>query len=111
MYVAVASSTMNLLSLSQYERIWRVACNIDPNAFGLQIVANGVDAALASDAGTLVAAERRHVAHGAISVHPNGPGFQPLGHHERTANALRPYASGQTVHRVVGDPNRFVFVI
>src|ERR1700722_7682120 len=115
MYVAVESSTISFhfehTRLSHYERIWRVARDIDPNALGLQIVANGVDAALASDSGSLVTAEWRHIAHGAIGVHPHGPCFQTLGHHQRATNALRPHTRGEAVHSVVGDPNRLLFVI
>src|SRR6202041_2747154 len=97
--------------LSHYERIWRVARDIDPHALGLQIISDGVDTALASDARALVAAKWRHVAPGAVGVHQHSSGYHPLRHHQRPPNALRPDAGGEPVYGVIGDANRFLFVV
>ena len=65
-------------------------------------------AALAADAGMLHAAERHHVADGAIGVDPDRPGLERGGHAQRPVHVLGPDAGRQAVDRVVGQPHRFL---
>src|SRR5579862_7520738 len=94
---------------SHDEWIWGVAGDVDPDAFGLQVFADGVDTAFAADAGSFVTAEGRHVAHGAIGIHPHRACFQALGHRESAANAFRPDAGRESVYRPIGDAYRVIF--
>ena len=92
-----------LIAHSHDKRIWRVAHNVDPNAFRLQVFSNRVDATFAPNSRTLVAAERRHVAHRPVSVHPNHSRFQLLGHQQGAPDAGGPNARGEAVIVIDSD--------
>src|ERR1700691_5932291 len=94
------SATAPRLALD--EGIGDFADRIDPHALFLEIFADRRQAALAPDAGALVAAERREIADRAIGVDPDGASLQPLRHGEGRADVLRPYPGGEPVLRVVG---------
>src|SRR5690606_2092746 len=81
------------------------------DALGLQVFADHFLPALASNAAALVTAERRHVAHRAVGVHPYRAGLQLLGHAERPAHALRPDARRKPENHVVADRDRLVLVL
>src|SRR6202050_1871659 len=80
--------------LAHYEWIGSVAGDVDPDAFRLQVFADGVDSAFSADSGALVAPEGRHVADGAVGVHPHGAGFEAVGHGQRAADAFCHHAGG-----------------
>src|ERR1051326_5393643 len=88
-----------------------LARNIDPDAFGLKVFANGIDAALAADARSFIAAEWRHITHGAIRIDPHRSRFEPLRHHQRPAYAGRPYSRSKPVDGAVRDAYGLVFVV
>src|SRR5882724_10774169 len=89
---------------------WRILERGDDDAFGFEILIDGLDAALTSHAGTLHAAERHHVAVGAIGIHPDGPYVERLRHTDRTSDALRPNPRYKPVGDVIADQRRLFFV-
>ena len=64
--------------LTQTEWIWRIAFDVDPHAFGLQIFAYRFHATFTAETGSLETAKRRHIAGHAVTVDPHGAGFEPF---------------------------------
>src|SRR6185503_4580115 len=95
--------------LPLYERIRHRRRGGNPHAFHLQVFLDHVLTAIAPDAGALVSAKRREIAHGAIRVDPHRTRLESVGHRQRPAHVLRPDASGQTIHHVIPDRDRFFF--
>src|SRR5438034_4703252 len=84
---------------------------VDPNALYLEIVADRIDAVLAAQAGILVAAERRQMADGTISVHPDRPSLYALGHANGTPDVAGPHARSQAEAHVVCDAHCVLLVL
>src|SRR5690554_7916790 len=84
------------LSLSHHKRIGGSGTGVDPHTFGLHVFADGINAVFAAQARMLVAAKRRHIANGAVSIYPYRPRLNPLGHTEGPADITRPHAGPQT---------------
>src|SRR5262249_49123290 len=99
-----------LLRSPKDKRIGRIAGNIDPDAFRLQIFPDCIDATLTPNTRSLISAERRHIADRAIRVHPHRSGFQFLSHEDRSANIGRPNTRCETIDRTVRDLHGFIFV-
>src|SRR4029434_6166899 len=97
--------------LPLYERIRHRRRGGNPHAFHLQVFLDHVLTALAPDAGALVSAKRREIAHGAIRGDPKRTRLESVGHRQRPAHVLRPDASGQTIHHVIPDRDRFFFIL
>src|SRR5262249_9413653 len=89
----------------------RFAGNINPDAFRLQVLTDGIDAAFPADAGSLVSSERRHVADRTIRVDPHRPCFQPLRHQDCPADAGRPNTCSETIDRSVRNPTGVLFIV
>src|SRR5262245_31916901 len=104
-------SIVKLYALTLDKRIRNIFRDVHPDAFRLQILADGVNPALPTDSRSLVAAKGRHVTNRPVGVDPNGSGLEPLGHQERAAHAVCPNARGQTVDRAVCDTHGFIFVV
>src|SRR5436309_15003864 len=65
-------------------------------------------AALAPEAGLLVAAERRARIEAVVGVRPDNAGTEPLGHPEDAGALFRPHACAEAVRRVVRLLHRFL---
>src|SRR5579872_124375 len=98
-------------ALALNERIRDLADRIDPDALFLQIFADRRETALAPDAGTLVAAEGRKIAHRPIGVDPDRARFETLRHGEGGPDVLGPHARREAVLRGVGDLDRLFLVL
>src|SRR5438093_1032464 len=96
---------------AQNERIGNFVPHVDPDALGLEIFLDHVHAVLTPEAGPFVSAERRHVAHRTIRIHPYRARFEPLRHCERAADVLGPHARGEAIGEAVGDPDRLFIVL
>src|SRR6188474_335056 len=68
--------------LPLYERIRHRRRGGNPHAFHLQVFLDHVLTALAPDAGALVSAKRREIAHGAIRVDPHRTRLESVGHRQ-----------------------------
>src|SRR2546430_6941740 len=73
-----------------------------------QVRLEAVAAALAAEAGLLVAAERRRRVEPVVRVRPDDPRAQALGHPENPRALLRPDAGAEAVRRVVRLFERFL---
>src|SRR5262249_60831632 len=85
--------------------------NSDPSPLLWQISPVCINAALTPNTCPLVPAERRHIADRPICIDPHGSGFEPLCHHNCSANVGCPDACCKTVNRTVRDPHGFTFVL
>src|SRR3546814_3758397 len=94
-----------------YERVRHLGGRVDPDALGLEIFANGFHAVLAANSAQLIASEGRHVADGPIGIHPDDTGLQAIRHIDRPGDTLGPDAGSQTIEDVIGDGDRFIFVL
>ena len=93
-----------------HKRIGRLTARVDPHHLGLQVGIERFATALAAKAAALVAAERCHVTHGTIAVHPHRAGFDALRHANRAADVTGPHAGRQTIVAVVRNRERLLFI-
>src|SRR5215469_10032437 len=86
-----------------------VEVDVDLLDLGVRIVT--VRSELAADTALLVSAPRRFVVRRMVRVDPRNAGTQLANHAMRLADVLRKNRTGQAVNRVVGEPDRFGFVV
>src|SRR5439155_25015355 len=84
---------------------------IDVDLFRFQVRLQAVGAQLAACAGLLVAAPRRSVERGMISVQPGDAGAKFLENAHPLRDIAREDTAGQAVNGVVRKPHRFGFVL
>src|SRR4051812_30118550 len=108
---ARAAKLTNATRSPHDKRVRHLGCGADPDALCLEILADRLLPILATKAAALVSAERRHVAHRPIGVHPDGAGSQSVSHSVGATDALRPDSGGETEIDVIGDADRVVLVL
>src|SRR5688572_26493648 len=96
--------------LSLNKRIRNVRRRRDPDALHLKVFLDHLLPALAAEARSLVAPERREVTDGAIGVDPDRPRLKLAGHRQRPPHVLRPHTGGESVDHVVADGDRLVLI-
>ena len=89
--------------LFHQERIARLANCVDPYRLRLGISLDGLPPVLPSDTAGLVAAERRHVADGAIGIYPDCSSLKPGSSPENPGYVGSPYSRRKTVSGIVGE--------
>src|SRR4051812_35343198 len=94
-------------ALEETERLLAIA---DEQILCLLIMIEHHLASLATDAGLFVAAECRMRRIGVIAVGPHAPCLNLTAKSVSTRAVARPHTGTQTVHRIVGDLERFIFV-
>src|ERR1700761_2524551 len=103
-----ACATPGRSSSEEPERLVAVA---DQQVLGLLVVIQHHLVVLAPDARLLVAAERRVRRIGVVAVRPDAPGLDAAAHAEGGVHVARPHAGAEAVQGVVGDRQRFLFVL
>lgn len=83
----------------------------NPDGFCLEEFLDRFLAAFASFIGAFVTAKRRSEADRAVSVDPDGSRLQPVRYTQRTADIRRSDASREAKRGVIGNLNRFCFVL
>ncbi len=86
-----------------HEGVLNVVAQFAPDALGLQILVDRLDAVLPADAARLVAAERRIEGHRAVHVDPHRAGLELARDAVGAADVERPDAGGEAEGGAVGD--------
>src|SRR5260221_4664042 len=83
----------------------------DVDALDFRIALQRVHAELPAEARLLEAAERRRDAHGRVRVDAQHAALERARHAERASTVARPDRAGETIRRVIRDPDRVSLVL
>ena len=81
------------------------------DVLGLHVEVERIVAAVAADAGSLQAAERRRQVAHVVGVEPDHAGFEFVGDAQRAAEVVGPDVAGEAVAHRIGDGERVGFVL
>src|SRR4029453_12059283 len=105
-----ASMHCNHTTSASDKRVRNIEVGGQPNRLDLEVILDGLDPRLTTDARFLVAAERRGKAGRAVVVDPDRPRLELVGHQHRALEIASPYRRRQTEIDIVPDADRIRFV-